>query len=87
MHEVQLSNNARKDLDKLTGKIWDRVRAVLLNLQKDPRPYTSIKLRGSDNTYRVRISDYRIVYTIDNGKCLVLVLRVRHRREIHRDID
>lgn len=87
MYEVQLSSSARKDLDRLNGKTWDRVKAMLFTLAKDPRPYTSMKLRGSDNRYRVRIGDYRIVYDVDDEKLTVLILRTRHRREVYRGLD
>lgn len=41
-------------------------------------------LAGAVNIWRVRVGDYRIVYTIKDDLLLVLVLRVGHRREIYR---
>jgi mRNA-degrading endonuclease RelE of RelBE toxin-antitoxin system len=41
-------------------------------------------LAGPVNIWRVRVSDYRIVYTIKDDILLVLVLRIGHRREIYR---
>lgn len=41
-------------------------------------------LAGSANIWRVRMGDYRIVYTIKDDVILVLVLRIGHRREIYR---
>jgi mRNA interferase RelE/StbE len=35
---------------------------------------------------RVRVGDYRIVYTIDDGRLVVLVLAIGHRREDYRDL-
>ena len=41
-------------------------------------------LAGSVNVWRVRVGNYRIVYTIKDDVVLVLVLRIGHRREIYR---
>ncbi|MGW1766887.1 type II toxin-antitoxin system RelE family toxin [Streptomyces sp. NPDC002073] len=41
-------------------------------------------LRGRDSRWRLRVGDYRIVYTFEDGLLVVWVLRVAHRREVHR---
>ena len=41
---------------------------------------------GHPGYLRVRVGDYRIVYTIDDGKLLVLVLTLGHRGAIYRDL-
>ena len=86
MFEIELSNSAQKDLDRLKGKIWNRIRNILVGLEENPRPYNAIKLRGSENSYRIRLGDYRIVYDVNDNKCLVLILRVYHRRNIYRNL-
>lgn len=43
-----------------------------------------VKLSGEDDLYRIRVGDYRIVYTIKDTQLLVLVLKIRHRREVYR---
>lgn len=48
----------------------------------DPRPSGAKKLVGGEGEWRVRTGDYRIVYEIDDGVLLVLVVGVRHRREV-----
>lgn len=42
------------------------------------------KLKGADDLWRVRAGDYRIIYTIQDAVCLVLVIRIGHRREVYR---
>ena len=42
------------------------------------------KLSGHDDLYRLRVGVYRIAYTIDDGKLVVLVVEVGHRRDIYR---
>jgi len=54
-------------------------------LAKNPQPNGSVKLRGSTNLYRVRHSDYRIIYSINNDELVILVVKVAHRKEVYRD--
>jgi len=42
------------------------------------------KLRGRENRWRIRVGDYRIIYEIDESKSLVIILRIKHRREAYR---
>ena len=52
-------------------------------LQDDPRPPGSVKLSGQEH-YRVRQGDYRIIYQIEDGQLLVIVVKIRHRRDVYR---
>ena len=54
-------------------------------LADNPRPAGVVKLRGSDDLYRMRHTEYRIIYRLNDGKLTVLVIKVGHRREIYRD--
>ena len=83
-YEVRLSRPAQRDLDRLTRDSWVRIRDALLSLADDPRPPGCRKLRGGNATYRVRVGDYRALYDVDDDSCIVLVLRIRHRREVYR---
>ena len=58
--------------------------ARLAELARQPRPAGAELLTGQADVWRVRVGDYRILYTIVEDVVLVLVLRVGHRREIYR---
>ena len=49
-----------------------------------PRPHGFEKLNGTDQLYRIRVGDYRIVYAVEDERLLVLVVKVGHRREVYR---
>jgi mRNA interferase RelE/StbE len=51
-------------------------------LGADPLPRGAVKLRGSDDVYRVRVGDYRILYRVLAGT--VLIARIGHRRDVYR---
>lgn len=65
--------------------LLDRVEARVRALAGDPRPVGSEKLSGSD-AYRLRVGDHRIVYRIDDTTRTVVLMRIRHRREVYRKL-
>jgi mRNA interferase RelE/StbE len=61
------------------------VQAAIELLSTDPRPPAATQLVGGGGEWRVRTGDYRIVYEIDDGVLLVLVVAVGHRRDVYRN--
>jgi mRNA interferase RelE/StbE len=55
----------------------------LEKLASNPRPPGCKKLKGGDKEWRIRVGDYRVVYTIDDANSLVEVTRIRHRSEVY----
>jgi mRNA interferase RelE/StbE len=51
-------------------------------LAEDPRPPASRPLRGRPG-YRVRVGDYRIIYTVQDNVLLIVVVTLGHRREVY----
>lgn len=49
----------------------------------NPRPHGYIKMAGEDS-YRVRVGDYRVVYKIHDRTITVIVVKIAHRREAYR---
>jgi len=84
MYRVFLERAAEKDLKQLSAKLHDRVIAAIKKLARNPRPAGCRKLTGADRDCRIRISEYQIVYEIDDKAQVILVNRVRHRREAYR---
>ncbi len=82
-YRVEIKSSARKELERLPGKVIARVIERLEDLAFDPRPRDCKKLKGGDNTWRIRVGDYRAVYTIDDRRLLVEVTRIRHRSEVY----
>jgi uncharacterized protein len=53
-------------------------------LGQKPRPDGVTKMKGEENTYRLRVKKYRIIYEIRDEQLIVLVIKVGHRREGYR---
>ena len=84
-YAVSLSNPARKFLRDLTdAKLRQRLEDAIDALRDDPNPLGSKQLTASDGIQRVRVGDYRILYTVHDDKLVVLVVKIAHRREVYR---
>ena len=66
------------------AKLKRRIAAAIDTLTVNPRPSGCTKLTGEENVWRVRVGDYRILYEIHEGRLIVLVIRIAHRREAYR---
>ena len=84
MYRVLLERAAEKDLKRLTSDIHNRIIVAIQALARNPRPVGCRKLAGSQNDWRIRVGDYRVVYEIADEIRIVRVNRVRHRREVYR---
>ena len=82
MYEVLLSPSAKRDYKKLPREVLRIVNTAIDTLKSSPRPAGCKKLsnRGS---YRIRVADYRIIYEIHDKTVTVLIIRIRHRREVY----
>ncbi|NJR50097.1 MAG: type II toxin-antitoxin system RelE/ParE family toxin [Leptolyngbyaceae cyanobacterium CSU_1_3] len=74
----------QKQLNALPDDVYDRVAVKIQQLAKDPRPDGVVKMKGSDNEYRIRIGDYRVRYEIDDKALIVLLLQCKHRKDVYR---
>ena len=84
MYQVVVARSAEKDLKALSSQIRPRALLAIQALSKNPRPTGSRKLVGTDNDWRIRVGDYRIIYEIADEVRIVRINRVRHRRDVYR---
>ncbi|GAA1420518.1 type II toxin-antitoxin system RelE/ParE family toxin [Agrococcus citreus] len=85
-YDVQLSKGAARALRKLDRPVQARILAALALLRDDPRPATVKALSGHPGYLRVRVGDYRVIYTIEDDHLVVLVLTIGHRRTVYRTL-
>jgi mRNA interferase RelE/StbE len=81
---ILIKRSAAKEIEAISRK-KDRQRIVrrIGQLAEDPRPPGCQKLSGLDR-YRIRQGPYRIVYTIEDDRLIVYVVKVGHRSEVYR---
>ena len=85
-YEVSFADQVLKQLRRLDKPVRLRIARKVQELSSDPRPPGSIPLKGESEAWRVRVGDYRIVYSINDGRLVVLVLSIAHRSEVYRDL-
>ena len=82
-YQIIILPAAQKSLSALPKKLQVRIQGAITTLASNPVPPVARKLVGRDN-YRLRVSDYRIVYEINNNILTVKVISIGHRREVYR---
>ena len=81
---IALTPAARRDLASLPHEVARRIDTHILALAENPFPPKVKKLQGSPGFLRIRVGDYRIVYTVQHKHLIVLVIKIGHRREVYR---
>jgi len=83
--KVLIKPSAAKEIEAVDQKRdRQRIVAAILALADEPRFVGSEKLVGERDRYRVRLGRYRMVHSIADDSLLVLVVRVAHRKDVHR---
>ena len=83
-YEIIFARTARKELELLDNNFIRRILRKIESLVTNPRPAGCEKLKGHENLWRVRVGDYRIVYSIFDDKKIIDISIVRHRKDAYR---
>lgn len=84
-YELVFKKSVAKDLRALPKRDVQRIVERISALADDPRPPGCEKLSGFER-YRLRQGVYRIVYEIEDGRLVVLIVKVAHRRDVYRPV-
>ena len=82
-YQIRIKKSAIKELSKLPKPIATKASAVIDLFKTNPYPKGYKKLKGSDNDYRVRIGNYRILYSIHNDVLVIEVIKIAHRKDVY----
>lgn len=81
-YKIEFKPSVWKDLDLIAKTDRRRILKSIERLAFDPRQGGSKKLSGSER-YRIRQGNYRILYSIEDDRLVVIVVKVGHRREVY----
>ncbi len=82
-YRIEVRPAAARQLRKLDPPIARRIQGAIALLADDPRPPASRPLTGRP-AWRVRVGDFRVIYTIEDARLIVVVVTIGHRRDVYR---
>jgi mRNA interferase RelE/StbE len=82
-YSIEIISKAEKEFLKLPEPAKIKIRAQMLSLEDNPRPFRYKKLKETEY-YRIRSGDYRVIYLIDDKTKTIKVLSIAHRKDVYR---
>lgn len=88
VYHVEFTKSARKEFDRLSVKMQDKILEALRLLSTNPFSdfLRTKKLKGADALYRIRLGDYRLIYEVRSEVLVVIVIKIGHRSEVYRNL-
>jgi mRNA interferase RelE/StbE len=83
-YQIKWTNSAKKELKKLDKNIIPRLISAVEELAKNPYPQGVKKLVNSENNYRIRVGDYRIIYEIKSSVLIIYIIKVGNRQSVYK---
>ena len=85
-YRLEIVRSVKKDLRKISKENLPEIIKKIRQLESNPRPTGAIRIKGthSENIFRIRHANYRIVYEIKEDVLIVLVIKVGHRKDVYR---
>ncbi len=81
---IEITRTAEKQLKKLSRNDQRRVVKAIVALADDPHPRGSRKLTGYDDVFRIRVGQYRVLYSVSGRKLVIIILKIGHRKDVYR---
>jgi mRNA interferase RelE/StbE len=84
MYSILVAPSAIRDYKKIPRAELDRINSAIEKLALTPRPAHCKKLVNRD-AWRIRVGDYRIIYEINDREICIVVIRIRHRKDVYKE--
>ena len=81
-YKIEIKKSAQKEIKQLPNKELKKVVDKISSLTNEPRPIGSKKLSG-DEKYRIRVGNYRVLYSIEDQILVIYVVKVGHRKDVY----
>lgn len=86
-YKILWKHSAERDLRNIDRQQIPRIIEAIERLADDPFPLQHHKLRSTEQFYRIRVGDYRVVYQVDIKTNVVIIYYVRHRSKAYRELQ
>jgi mRNA interferase RelE/StbE len=84
-YQIEWKSSAEKELRKLPPEMIQRVFQKVELLAENPFPSGCRKVVGSEQTWRIRIGDYRVIYNVFSSVLVIEIVRVAHRKDVYQN--
>ena len=81
-YKISIKKRVLKVLEKIDEPYYSNIKTAIYALGDNPRPFGYLKLKGKKG-YRIRVSDYRIIYDIYDNILVVDVVELGDRKDIY----
>lgn len=83
-YKILFKKSAVKDLKQLAKADCVRINKKIKQLADNPRPVGAKKLTG-ENYFRIRIGNYRVIYSIEDHELIVILIKIAHRKKVYKN--
>ena len=83
-YKIVITETAERALYRLPKKIVPKIVAAIQSLTINPYPSGCRKLSGEQDTFRIRLGTYRIIYEIYKSTIEIKILKIGHRKDVYR---
>lgn len=83
-YRTEILHSAEKETRKINKEHLKRIVDVIDALSENPFPKHAKKLAGSRSSYRIRISNYRILYEVNKSDKVITIYHILHRKNAYR---
>ena len=85
MYKIVFTKTAKKQLENLSNVYFLRIERKLKELRQNPFKLSNVKkLEGEEAMYRLRISDIRIIYSIDTKQIIIDIIEIQKRNDVYK---
>ncbi len=83
-YKIRWKESAVKELKRIDKQFIPKIISAVESLSNNPLPNGIKKLSGAEFTYRIRIGDYRVIYSLSEKELTIEIIRAGHRKDVYR---
>lgn len=83
IYQIIITRQAQKQIADLPTGVQKKIDKAIIGLKLQPRPDGAIRLKSDRTSYRIRVGNYRILYTIEDAELKITVVKVGDRKEVY----
>ena len=83
-YKIVIKKSAAKQITAVPKSVKESIFEHIFELSEEPRPPGCKKLKGEENAWRIRIGNWRVVYTIEDEILTIEVIKVAHRKDVYK---